>query len=112
MLKVQDIAIVSGTRTPMGRYCGKSRDFTVQELGALATKAAIERADVAFVVGTHALIQQEVRAPRMGLGVVDEQPGARRREVGDRGRDPGWAGRRERDGHGEIIVAISRLAMP
>ena len=34
---------------------------------------AIERADVAFVVGTHALIQQEVRAPRMGLGVVDEQ---------------------------------------
>ena len=34
---------------------------------------AIERADVAFVVGTHALIQQEVRAPRMGLGIVDEQ---------------------------------------
>ena len=34
---------------------------------------AIERADVAFVVGTHALIQQEVRAPRMGLGVIDEQ---------------------------------------
>jgi ATP-dependent DNA helicase RecG len=34
---------------------------------------AIERADVAFIVGTHAVIQQEVRAPRMGLGVVDEQ---------------------------------------
>jgi ATP-dependent DNA helicase RecG len=34
---------------------------------------AIERADVAFVVGTHALIQEEVRAPRMGLGVIDEQ---------------------------------------
>jgi ATP-dependent DNA helicase RecG len=34
---------------------------------------AIERADVAFVVGTHALIQQEVCAPRMGLGVIDEQ---------------------------------------
>ncbi len=34
---------------------------------------AIERADVAFVVGTHALIQREVRAPRMGLGVIDEQ---------------------------------------
>jgi ATP-dependent DNA helicase RecG len=34
---------------------------------------AIERADVAFVVGTHALIQEEVRAPQMGLGVVDEQ---------------------------------------
>ena len=34
---------------------------------------AIERADVAFVIGTHALIQEEVRAPRMGLGVIDEQ---------------------------------------
>ena len=34
---------------------------------------AIERADVGFVVGTHAVIQQEVRAPRMGLGVIDEQ---------------------------------------
>jgi ATP-dependent DNA helicase RecG len=28
---------------------------------------------IPFVVGTHALIQQEVRAPRMGLGVIDEQ---------------------------------------
>ena len=46
MLKVQDIAIVSGTRTPMGRYCGKLRDFTAQELGAVATKAVIERAGV------------------------------------------------------------------
>jgi len=33
----------------------------------------IARGDIAFVVGTHALIQQEVRAPLMGLGVVDEQ---------------------------------------
>ena len=28
---------------------------------------------IQFVVGTHALIQEEVRAPRMGLGVIDEQ---------------------------------------
>jgi len=34
---------------------------------------AIERSDVGFVVGTHAVIQQEVHAPRMGLGVIDEQ---------------------------------------
>jgi ATP-dependent DNA helicase RecG len=33
----------------------------------------IERGDVQFVVGTHALIQEEVHAPRMGLGVIDEQ---------------------------------------
>jgi ATP-dependent DNA helicase RecG len=28
---------------------------------------------ISFVVGTHALIQEEVRAPCMGLGVIDEQ---------------------------------------
>src|SRR5690348_11879081 len=41
-----DIAIVSGVRTPMARYCGKLRDFTAQELGAVAAKTAIERAGV------------------------------------------------------------------
>jgi acetyl-CoA acetyltransferase family protein len=44
MLKPGDIAIVSGARTPMGRYCGKLKDFTAQELGAIAAKCAIERA--------------------------------------------------------------------
>jgi acetyl-CoA acetyltransferase family protein len=44
MLKPGDIAIVSGARTPMGRYCGKLKDFTAQELGAVAGKGAIERA--------------------------------------------------------------------
>jgi ATP-dependent DNA helicase RecG len=33
----------------------------------------IEQGDIQFVVGTHALIQQDVRAPQLGLGVVDEQ---------------------------------------
>jgi acetyl-CoA acyltransferase 2 len=44
MLKPGDIAIVSGARTPFGRYCGKLKDFTAQELGAIAAKGAIERA--------------------------------------------------------------------
>jgi acetyl-CoA acetyltransferase family protein len=44
MLKPGDIAIVSGARTPMGRYCGKLKDFTAQELGAMAAKGAMERA--------------------------------------------------------------------
>jgi acetyl-CoA acetyltransferase family protein len=46
MLKPGDIGIVSGARTPFGRYCGKLKDFTAQELGAIAAKAAIERAGV------------------------------------------------------------------
>jgi acetyl-CoA acetyltransferase family protein len=43
MLKPGDIAIVSGARTPFGRYCGKLKDFTAQELGAIAGRGAIER---------------------------------------------------------------------
>src|SRR5271163_4652883 len=46
MLKPGDIAIVSGARTPFGRYCGKIKDYTAQELGAVAAKAAIERAAI------------------------------------------------------------------
>ena len=46
MLKPGDIAIVSGARTPFGRYCGKLKDFTAQELGAIAAKGAIERSGV------------------------------------------------------------------
>src|SRR6201981_3286469 len=46
MLKPGDIAIVSGTRTPFGRYCGKLKDFTAQELGAIAAKGAMERAKI------------------------------------------------------------------
>ncbi|MDP9159130.1 MAG: thiolase family protein [Acidobacteriota bacterium] len=46
MLKPGDIAIVGGARTPFGRYCGKLKDFTAQELGAVAGKAAMERSGV------------------------------------------------------------------
>jgi ATP-dependent DNA helicase RecG len=33
----------------------------------------IAKGQIQFVVGTHALIQEGVQAPRMGLGVIDEQ---------------------------------------
>jgi acetyl-CoA acetyltransferase family protein len=46
MLRTTDIAIVSAARTPMGRYGGKLRDFTAQELGAIAAKSAIVRAGI------------------------------------------------------------------
>src|SRR5690242_21714368 len=41
-----DIAIVSGARTPMGRYCGKLRDFTAMDLAAIASQEAIRRSGV------------------------------------------------------------------
>jgi acetyl-CoA acyltransferase 2 len=46
MSQTTDIAIVSGARTPMGRYCGKLRDFTAMELAAVASQEAIRRAGV------------------------------------------------------------------
>jgi acetyl-CoA acetyltransferase family protein len=55
MLKPDDIAIVSGARTPMGRYCGKLREFTAQELGALAGKCAIERGGIGPEEFDHAI---------------------------------------------------------
>ena len=41
-----DIAIVNGARTPMGRYCGKLRDFSAQELAAIASVEAMKRSGV------------------------------------------------------------------
>jgi len=46
MLKPGDIAIVSGARTPMGRYCGKLKDFTAMELASVAGKGAVERSGI------------------------------------------------------------------
>jgi acetyl-CoA acetyltransferase family protein len=46
MLNPSDIAIISGARTPMGRYCEKLRDFTSMELGAIAGIEAIKRSGI------------------------------------------------------------------
>ena len=46
MAQATDIAIVSGARTPMGRYCDKLRDFTAMDLAAIASKEAIKRSGV------------------------------------------------------------------
>ena len=41
-----DVAIVNGARTPMGRYCGRLRDFTAMDLAAIAAKEAMQRSGV------------------------------------------------------------------
>ncbi len=41
-----DVVIVNGARTPMGRYCGKLRDFTPMDLGAIAATEAMQRSGV------------------------------------------------------------------
>ncbi len=45
-MPLPDVVIVSATRTPIGRYGGAFRNVHPAELGAVATRAALERAGV------------------------------------------------------------------
>src|SRR5512146_2005741 len=56
MLQPSDIAIVAGARTPMGRYCGALREYTAQELGAIASVEAMTRAGMDPKEFDHAII--------------------------------------------------------
>lgn len=42
----KDIVIVEGARTPFAEFCGSFRDITAIDLGAIAAKGAIEKANV------------------------------------------------------------------
>src|SRR5438309_10872055 len=41
-----DVYILGGARTPMAEYTGKLKDFSAIELGAIASRAAMERTGV------------------------------------------------------------------
>lgn len=41
---MKDIVIISGVRTPIGKFQGTLKSFTAPQLGALVVKAAVERA--------------------------------------------------------------------
>ena len=43
---MQDVVIVSGARTPVGRFGGAFKDILASDLGAVAIKAAVERAGI------------------------------------------------------------------
>src|SRR6201989_2476657 len=46
-MPVRDVVILSAARTPIGRYGGSFKDLHPAELGAVAARAAIERAGIA-----------------------------------------------------------------
>jgi acetyl-CoA C-acetyltransferase len=46
-MQLRDVVILSAQRTPIGKYGGSFRDLHPAELGAVAARAAIERAGVA-----------------------------------------------------------------
>ena len=43
---MQDVVIVGGARTPVGRFGGAFKDILASDLGAVAIKAAVERAGI------------------------------------------------------------------
>ncbi len=43
---MQDVVIVSGARTPVGRFGGAFKDILASDLGAVAIKTAVERAGI------------------------------------------------------------------
>lgn len=43
---MQDVVIVSGARTPVGRFGGAFKDLPASDLGAVAIKAAVERVGI------------------------------------------------------------------
>ena len=45
-MRMQDVVIVSGARTPVGRFGGAFKDVPASDLGAAAIRAAVERAGV------------------------------------------------------------------
>jgi ATP-dependent DNA helicase RecG len=63
---LKDFAATLGVKAALltGSLAAKSR-------AALAGR--IRRGEIGFVVGTHALIQEGIEVPRMGLGIIDEQ---------------------------------------
>src|ERR1700760_2197044 len=65
--------IVNGARTPMGRLLGQLKDFSGADLGAVAIKAALERAGVAPDQVDYVIMGQVLQA---GAGQVPARQAA------------------------------------
>ncbi|WP_018235746.1 acetyl-CoA C-acyltransferase [Ensifer sp. BR816] len=75
------VVIVSATRTPMGAFQGGLKDLTAPELGAIALKAALDRAGLGAVdevlmgnVLPAGLGQNPARQAALGAGLGQETP--------------------------------------
>ena len=80
---MQEAVIVSGARTPIGRYGGAFKDVSASELGSLVIKAALDQANLSpgqvdEVVLGNALQTTEAgyaaRLAALGAGIPDEVP--------------------------------------
>ena len=80
---MNDAVIVSGARTPVGRFGGGFKDFSAADLGAVAIKAALEKAHVdpgmvdEVVLGNHYQLNHEgytARLAALRAGLPEEVP--------------------------------------
>ena len=80
---MQEAVIVSGARTPVGRFGGAFKDVSASELGSLAIKAALDQANLRpdqveeVVLGNALQTAESCYAARMaslGAGIHAEVP--------------------------------------
>lgn len=80
---MQEVVIVSGARTPIGRFGGAFKDVSASELGSLVIRSALDRANIRpdqvdEVVLGNALQTTEAgyaaRLASLGAGIPDEVP--------------------------------------
>jgi acetyl-CoA C-acetyltransferase len=81
MSRTDPIVIVSAARTPMGAFQGSLKDLTAPEIGAIALKAALDRADLDAVdevlmgnVLPAGIGQNPARQAALGAGLGKETP--------------------------------------
>lgn len=81
MSKIDPIVIVSAARTPMGAFQGGLKDLTAPEIGAIALKAALDRAGLEAVdevlmgnVLPAGIGQNPARQAALGAGLGKETP--------------------------------------
>ena len=80
---MQEVVIVSGARTPIGRFGGAFKDVSASELGSLVIRSALDQANISpgqvdEVVLGNALQTEEAgyaaRLASLGAGIPDEVP--------------------------------------
>ena len=80
---MREVVIVSGARTPVGRFGGSFKDVSAPDLGAAAIKAALDRSGISPDMVDEVVIGNAVQAAEAGYaarlsslksGIPEETP--------------------------------------
>ena len=112
---MNDAVIVSGARTPVGRFGGAFKDVSAPDLGAIAIKAAIERAGISPDMVDEVVLGNAIQAAEAGYaarlaslksGIPHETPTiAVNRQCASGLEAINMAAQLVRTGEAEIVVA-------